>query len=175
MFFKEFCAIDECNKYVRNYNLNLKRSLVVDNKKNTENSERTSRSKLLNNEDISLKKLIRDISALVGLPESNCEPIVFTKYEVGEEYKPHFDAFIEPSNNNQRLYTALLYLSSFNGGETKFDNIDKVIRPKIGDLCIFENCLSGTSFINPGSLHSGLKVKSGEKFIMTFWFREKSF
>ena len=37
MFFKEFCASDECEKYVRNYNLNLKRSLVVDNKKNTEN------------------------------------------------------------------------------------------------------------------------------------------
>ena len=57
MFFKEFCATDECDKYVHNYNSNLKRSLVVDNKKNTENSERTSRSKLLNNEDISLKSL----------------------------------------------------------------------------------------------------------------------
>ena len=92
-----------------------------------------------------------------------------------EEYKPHFDGFLNPSENNQRIYTAILYLSECSGGETFFDKLSIKIKAVKGSICLFENCINNTDHINPGSLHSGLKVKNGEKIIMTFWFRRHNF
>ena len=120
-------------------------------------------------------ELLSSLSERLELSKSNCEPVVFTQYLEGEEYKPHFDAFIKPSNENQRTHTAILYLSKCIGGETFFDNLNITITPSIGDVCFFENCLANTDYINPGSLHSGLKVLEGTKYIMTFWFRRNIF
>jgi prolyl 4-hydroxylase len=175
IFLKDFLQSSKCKKFIEIYDNKLQRSFVVDNKKNIVNPERTSKSKLLDNKDKNIQKLLLKISKVLKIPEENCEPVVFTKYNIDEEYKPHFDAFKEPSKNNQRTHTAILYLSKFDGGETYFDNLDLKINSEIGSICIFENCFFDTDHINPGSLHSGLKVNKGVKFIMTFWFRRHRF
>ena len=57
----------------------------------------------------------------------------------------------------------------------EFDNIDiKVIGLK-GRVLVFDNCFDGTNLLNPGSLHSGLRVDEGEKFILTIWACDKPF
>jgi prolyl 4-hydroxylase len=172
---KKFISNNFCDKLIELYNSDLVRSYVVDNNENVINPERTSKSKILDNEDKDLKKIIHKISEIVNLDPKNCEPVVFTKYKENEEYKPHFDGFINPSENNQRIYTAILYLSECLGGETFFDKLNIKINAVKGSICLFENCINDTDHINPGSLHSGLKVKSGEKIIMTFWFRRHNF
>ena len=170
-----FISNNFCDKLIESYNADLVRSYVIDNNQNVINPERTSKSKILDNEDEDLKKIILMISKIINLDPKNCEPVVFTKYKENEEYKPHFDAFLNPSENNQRVYTAILYLSECSGGETFFDNLSIKIKAVKGSICLFENCINNTDHINPGSLHSGLKVKNGEKIIMTFWFRRHSF
>ncbi|MAK16576.1 MAG: hypothetical protein CMQ70_01235 [Gammaproteobacteria bacterium] len=172
---KKFVTKGLCNKLIELYDKDLYRSYVVDDNQNVINPERTSKSKLLDNEGRDVKKLILKISAIINLDFKNCEPVVFTKYKKNEEYKPHFDGFIDPKDNNQRIYTAILYLSECEGGETFFDNLNIKIKATKGSICIFENCMSNTDHINPASLHSGLKVKNGEKIIMTFWFRKYNF
>ena len=172
---KEFCSPKLCNDLIQKYIEGLERSQVVDMQKNTAVSDRTSTSKLLDNNDYPINKLLSSLSERLELSKANCEPVVFTQYLQGEEYKPHFDAFIKPSNKNQRTHTAILYLSKCIGGETFFDNLNITITPSIGDVCFFENCLANTDYINPGSLHSGLKVLEGTKYIMTFWFRRNVF
>ncbi len=175
IFLKDFLQSSKCKELTDTYDNGLQRSFIVDNKKNKVNPERTSRSKLLDNKDKNIQNLLLRISKILKIPKENCEPVVFTKYNRDEEYKSHFDAFKEPSNNNQRTHTAILYLSNFDGGETYFDNLDLKINSEIGSICIFENCFFETDYINPGSLHSGLKVINGVKCIMTFWFRRHPF
>ena len=172
---KKFVSNNFCDKLIESYNADLVRSYVIDNYQNVINPERTSKSKILNNEDKDLKKIILKISKIINLDPKNCEPVVFTKYKENEEYKPHFDGFLNPSENNQRIYTAILYLSECSGGETFFDKLSIKIKAEKGSICLFENCINNTDHINPGSLHSGLKVKNGEKIIMTFWFRRHNF
>ena len=172
---KNFISNNYCDKLIELYNTGLTRSYVVDDNKNVINHERTSKSKILDNEDKDLKKIILKISEIINLDPKNCEPVVFTKYNENEEYKPHFDGFLNPSENNQRIYTAILYLSDCLGGETFFDTLNIKIKATKGSICLFENCIDNTDHINPGSLHSGLKVISGEKIIMTFWFRRHNY
>ena len=175
LILKEFASNNLCNKLVNLYDENLTRSYVIDNNRNVINPERTSKSQILNNKDKDVNKLILKISEIIDKDPNNCEPVVFTKYKENEEYKSHFDAFGDPSENNQRMLTAILYLSECTGGETFFGNLNIKIKASKGSLCIFENCISNTDHIHPGSLHSGMKVKNGEKIIMTFWFRRHNF
>jgi hypothetical protein len=88
------------------------------------------------------------------------------KYNVGEEFKPHFDAL---NKENDRLFTAIIYLNdNFEGGETEFPTTGDIVHPKQGKLVIWKNLIAGKS--NPKSLHSGNPVKKGTKYILVTWF-----
>ena len=43
-----------------------------------------------------------------------------------------------------------------------------------GDVVVFNNCIEGTTEINPDSLHAGSPVISGEKWAVNLWFRESA-
>ena len=120
------------------------------------------------------------------LSVENQEPASIVMYEKGEQYKAHWDyfhpqyhpkeyeAFVVPSNNN-RVATTIFYLNdSFEGGETYFPKIDFKIKPELGMCIAFINMFSDDEF-NEESLHAGLPVISGEKYIATKWVRGKEF
>jgi prolyl 4-hydroxylase len=119
---------------------------------------------------------------LLGLPAAASEPIQGQRYAPGQQFKPHTDSFTPGgadffaycAEQGQRTWTAMLYLNRpEDGGATRFKAIGKTIRPEIGKLIAWNNLLpDGTP--NGATLHQGMKVRRGTKYIITKWFREYS-
>ena len=170
---KSFLDDAKCHEIKKNFNT-FQRSKIVHKNKNIVDDYRTSSSCSIDMGNDKVLPLIKKISELVNLPIQNCEPVIFTKYKKGEEYKGHFD-FLEGSSECQRLITAILYLDECSGGETCFDKLNLSITPKTGMLLLFENCFPSTTHLNPLTYHSSKPVLYGEKNILTFWFRNNRF
>lgn len=111
-------------------------------------------------------------------PENvNFEPLQIVKYLKGGKYDPHFDGQecipIECKSKTQRIATFLMYLNDeFTGGHTAFPNLSNVnIKPKKGKLLFFWVADPKTSQLYRETLHGGLILESGEKWIATQWIR----
>lgn len=142
---------------------------------------RTSETCDLDGRDPVVDELDRKITALLGLPLGTGEPIQGQRYAPGQEFKPHTDTF-EPSGydfyvhtaeTGQRTWTAMIYLNvPEDGGATRFKTIGKTVQPETGKLLAWNNLLPDGR-PNPATLHQGMKVRRGTKYIVTKWFRER--
>ena len=117
------------------------------------------------------------MSSIININRLNCEFPQIIKYVKGDFYEPHYDSFDYSHNrNSQRIKTALILLKKAKiGGNTIFPHIDISVDSEPGDILVFDNCFPGTANLNPGSFHGGEKVESGEKIILSLWFRDKIF
>ena len=78
-----------------------------------------------------------------------------------------------PVRGGQRTWTAMAYLNEpEEGGATRFRTIGKTIRPELGKLIAWNNLLPDGR-PNPATLHQGMKVRRGVKYVITKWFRER--
>ena len=121
------------------------------------------------------------IIAFIGLDPAHGEPIQGQRYAVGQEFKGHTDYF-EPqgvdfhkycSVAGNRTWTVMLYLNEpWAGGATRFKTIDKMVQPETGKLLAWNN-LRADGSPNPSTIHQGMKVRSGVKYVITKWFRER--
>jgi prolyl 4-hydroxylase len=117
-----------------------------------------------------------------GADLAQAEPLSVIAYDPGEEYRPHFDAFLpeaeggEPgafADGGQRYFTALVQLNSgFSGGETVFPELGLSVAPMTGRYLGFSN-VDGAGVRNPLALHAGAPVMSGRKFMASLWIRER--
>ena len=65
----------------------------------------------------------------------------------------------------------MIYLNQpEDGGATRFKTIGKTIQPETGKLLAWNNLLPDGR-PNPATLHQGMKVRRGTKYILTKWFR----
>ncbi len=121
------------------------------------------------------------ICDFMGINPAHGEPLQGQRYAVGQEFKQHTDYF-EPLGLDydkycgiagQRTWTAMVYLNEPDaGGATRFKAIDKIIKPETGKLLMWDNRRpDGTT--NPSTLHHGMKVRAGTKYVLTKWFRER--
>lgn len=121
------------------------------------------------------------IAALTGLDPIFGEPIQGQRYAAGQEFKPHTDYF-EPRGiefqrycgvAGNRTWTVMIYLNTPEaGGATRFKAIDKIVQPEAGKLLAWNNRRPDGS-LNPATLHHGMKVRAGTKYVITKWFRER--
>lgn len=120
------------------------------------------------------------ICDLLGIDPRFGEPLQGQRYDVGQEFKAHTDTFnpggydfyLHTSNGGQRTWTAMVYLNEpEEGGGTRFKLIGKTMQPQTGKLLTWNN-LNSDGQPNPATLHHGMKVRSGVKYIITKWFRE---
>ena len=116
--------------------------------------------------------------AVTRMEKFQAEGLQLVKYNEGEFYDGHMDAFNPESNDpffkqaGNRILTGLLYLNDdFEGGNTTFKHVGKSIKPKQGTAIFFENTNPSQAFPNPHSLHSADVVTSGEKIAANIWFR----
>jgi prolyl 4-hydroxylase len=58
------------------------------------------------------------------------------------------------------------------GGATRFKTIGKTIHPETGKLLAWNN-LNPDGTPNGATLHQGMKVRRGTKYVLTKWFREQ--
>ena len=121
------------------------------------------------------------IAKLLGWPIQNGEGLQVLRYGPGTEYKPHYDYFdpAEPgtatilARGGQRVATLVIYLQEPGaGGATVFPDLRLQVAPRRGSAVFFSY-----SQAHPCSqtLHGGMPVLSGEKWIATKWLREREF
>jgi prolyl 4-hydroxylase len=132
--------------------------------------------------DIALQLVNLRIASVTGLPIAQQEPTNILHYARGQQYRPHFD-FITPEEAagmgpafralGQRVMTFLIYLNDdFAGGETAFPQLDWRFRGASGDALLWWNLTPGGE-PEPLSLHAGLPVARGEKWLFSKWIRER--
>ena len=123
----------------------------------------------------------RKIAALLGLALQASEPLQGQRYAPGQEFKPHTDTFepggydflVHTAESGQRTWTAMIYLNEpDDGGATRFKRIGKTVQPETGKLLAWNNLLPNGR-PNPATLHQGMKVRRGTKYVLTKWFRQR--
>ena len=143
---------------------------------------RTSETCDLDWRDPAVGEVDRKIADLLGLPLDASEPLQGQRYAPGQEFKPHTDTFepggydyyLHTAETGQRTWTAMIYLNQpEDGGATRFKAICKTIQPEAGKLLAWNNLLPDGR-PNPATLHQGMKVRRGTKYILTKWFRERA-
>ena len=130
-----------------------------------------------------LEALERCISRVSGLPALNGEFLQILRYRPGEEFRPHVDYFNESgagayqslADGGQRAQTVLIYLNDdYTGGNTCFPELQLNIKGRRGDMLHFHN-LSADGLGHRDSLHAGLPVMAGEKWLLSQWIRSDSY
>lgn len=134
------------------------------------------------NKDIILSWIQDYISKQTNTPIENQESPHIVRYGIGGEYKEHHDWFDkddtvqsnEIAEGGNRTHSFIIYLNDdFEGGETEFIKLKQIIKPEIGKGLMWTNTKDGECLED--SLHAGLPVTNGEKWILIVWVRENKF
>ncbi|WP_438824246.1 2OG-Fe(II) oxygenase [Bacillus sp. JJ1562] len=164
---------EECDELIRLSKGKMHRSKIgnahVDNM-------RTSSSTFLDqSENIIVNRIENRISQIMNIPTDHGEGLQILNYQIGEEYKAHFDSFTSTNNeiNNPRISTLVMYLSDVeHGGETYFPKLNFSVSPQKGMAVYFEYFYNDQT-LNELTLHGGAPVIVGDKWAATQWMRRK--
>ncbi len=130
-----------------------------------------------NHGNLAVRLIERTLIQPTGMGLMHAEDLELSHYGVGQEYKPHRDYLndinlIGPNTPGQRVCTIFCYLNEVDlGGETEFLHWNQRVSPKLGRAVIFDNFNDGK--VDPDSVHAGLPVLAGEKWLATLWLRER--
>lgn len=110
------------------------------------------------------------------------EQLQVVKYNKGGFFNPHYDAcqgdenFCKRMNiSGPRYITVLIYLNDdYEGGETVFPKINKVVKPEKGKAIVFYNTDKNSGHVLQKSLHGGNPVLSGNKWICNIWIKNQN-
>ncbi|MDP1566455.1 MAG: 2OG-Fe(II) oxygenase [Polaromonas sp.] len=175
---------DECLALIAAARPRLQRSLTVALETGGEevHDDRTSDGMFFTRGETGLVATIEArIAKLLDWPVENGEGLQVLRYGPGAEYKPHYDYFdpAEPGSatilarGGQRVATLVIYLQEPDrGGATVFPDLRLQVAPRRGSAVFFSY-----SQAHPCSqtLHGGMPVLAGEKWIATKWLREREF
>lgn len=175
---KRFLSAELCAELIALIDQDRRPSTIADD--NGDNSFRTSETCDLDASNPPVNRLEGLLFALNGLDQAYGEPLQGQRYAVGQEFKAHTDYF-DPHGRDyqkfcalsgQRTWTFMIYLNEVPaGGATRFKVLDKIFKPEIGKL-LFWNNRSPDGAVNPATLHHGMKVRKGTKYVITKWYRE---
>ena len=177
-FLDNVLSDEECLKLIELSEENFTSATILD--KNDDGSYRTAESFWFYEDNFITEKIKNIVSSETNLPIENQENVHIVKYKINGEYKEHHDFFHpgeyyfadEIKKGGQRVYSCLIYLNdNFTGGETHFLNKNLNITPKKGTMVIWNN-LKEDGSPDYDTLHAGLPVISGEKYICLVWVRE---
>ncbi len=124
-----------------------------------------------------IEKIENKVIKLLNIGINQVEKIQITKYEKGQEYKPHYDYFDKNLINvpNQREHTIIIYLDNFaehEGGATYFPLHKIRVYPVKGRVLHFKN-LTNNDIEDQMMLHTGEPVFTDKpKHILTIWTRK---
>jgi prolyl 4-hydroxylase len=176
---RNFLDPDTCAALIDRIDLRRRRSEIADDVGIAD--YRTSETCDLDWRDPVVAAADSRIADLLGLDLGASEPLQGQRYLVGQEFKPHTDTFepggydyhVHTAETGQRTWTAMVYLNQPDeGGATRFKAIGKTIQPEPGKLIAWNNLLPDGS-PNPATLHQGMKVRRGTKYVITKWFRQR--
>jgi prolyl 4-hydroxylase len=117
---------------------------------------------------------------VMGIPNQFAETMQGQRYLVGQQFKPHHDFFHtnqeywekECQNGGQRTWTAMIFLNEpEEGGHTDFPTLGFSIKPQRGMLLMWNN-MNPDGTENHSTLHAGMPVIEGAKYVITKWYRQ---
>jgi prolyl 4-hydroxylase len=174
---RDFFSREECAALIKRIDSDLRPSRLLADEPDPE--FRTSQTCELHPTDPLVSGLDRRIADFMGLPPEYAETLQGQRYAVGQQFKAHHDFFYtdqpywpdQEKVGGQRTWTAMGLLNNVEaGGQTFFERAGVRITPKTGNLVIWNNLdLAGEP--NTYSLHQGMPVEAGTKYIVTKWFR----
>ncbi|MDE2279519.1 MAG: 2OG-Fe(II) oxygenase [Xanthomonadaceae bacterium] len=172
---------EECDELVALARPRLARALTVDAAGNLQvDHRRTSAGMFFKLGELPLvAQLEQRIAGLLDIPVSHGEGLQILHYLPGQEYTPHYDWF-DPEQpgfaavterGGQRIASVVMYLNTPEaGGGTAFPAAGLTVTALRGSAVYFAYESGDTS-----SLHAGLPVLGGEKWIATKWLRERPY
>lgn len=178
LLLRDFVTEDEARAIIVAADERFKRSpTVCDDPKGCAIEERTSSSA-----DVPPSAMTEAVQTrgklFANLPVS--ETLQVVRYEPGQEYKPHLDAFDSSDGGahaksqyegRQREATILIYLSAPEaGGETIFPELNLRV-PPIPRAAIFWRNVRPDGAIDSRTLHGGAPVHRGVKYAANLWLR----
>ena len=183
-----FITAEECQHIIREAKPRLERAMVgagldPNNMDGTYSTNRTGTNCWFpHNHDPIFARVGERIAQEVGHPFANAEQFQVVHYDVGEEFKDHYDGWDQDGTSEHfhnfkfggnRLLTALIYLNDVpSGGGTKMTKLNHLIEAKQGRVLVFEDCYKGTNNRHLLSEHCGMPVIQGEKYAVNLWFKE---
>ena len=129
-----------------------------------------------------VRPIDESIANLLGINAENGETMQGQRYAPGQQFRAHHDYFHEgekywdamKATGGQRSWTAMIYLNNVEeGGATWFPKAGIRVAPKRGLLLAWNN-MAPDGGPNDATLHEGMPVVQGTKYIVTKWFREGS-
>ena len=176
---KNFLSREECEKLITLIDEKRRPSTIAD--PNGDDYFRTSETCDLDHSDSFVAEIDDKICRYADIDKTFGEPLQGQRYAVGQELKAHTD-FFDPqgqdfkkycSISGQRTWTFMIYLNEpAAGGATRFPQFKKSFTPETGTMLCWNNRNSDGS-VNNWTLHHGMKVRSGTKYVVTKWYREK--
>jgi prolyl 4-hydroxylase len=179
-------SAEECDALCAHVDQRLTRSPVVANGDDaaTIDAGRTSRGAMLARGETELIARIEErLAALANWPVERGEGLQVQRYGTGNEYRPHYDWF-DPSmpgprkhleRGGQRVGTFILYLCDVEqGGGTSFPGLGLEVQPKKGNAIYFANT-DAYGAPDRDTLHAGMPVVKGVKFIVNKWLRQTEY
>jgi prolyl 4-hydroxylase len=172
-----FLTADRCTELIGLIDARRRPSTLTDDL--GEAGFRTSETCDLSDADTAVSATDSEIATFLGFDPALGEPMQGQRYAVGQEFKAHTDYFEADSvarycgESGQRTWTAMIYLNVPEaGGATRFRHVDKIFQPETGKLLCWNNLLPDGR-PNQATLHQGMKVRRGTKYIVTKWFRQR--
>ena len=168
-----------CERLMQLIEANRRPSTLAD--ANGDQYFRTSETCDLAAEEPAVQELEAKLQAFNRIDPKYGEPVQGQRYAVGQEFKPHTDYFAPDGMDfvkycqiaGQRTWTFMIYVNETEaGGATRFKQIGKTFQPEAGKLLCWNNRRPDGS-VNPDTLHHGMKVRKGVKYVITKWYREK--
>jgi len=171
----------ECEALIASARPRLQRALTVDSQGVQQvDRRRTSEGMFFDAAETPLVAAIEQrLEQLLQLPASHGEGLQILHYLPGQAYEPHYDWFdpAQPgydaitAQGGQRIASVVMYLNTpEEGGGTAFPEIGLTVTARRGSAVYFAYEGGDRS-----SLHAGLPVARGEKWIATKWLRERPF
>lgn len=169
---------EECNSIIKQ-SVHFKESKTTSDADEGNSYYRKSLTALFSSELIQITKLRRSFAELTKTDIKQQEtPVSVIKYLENNYYLPHLDSFggtgqfLHPEAGD-RFLSGILYLNEdYTGGETFFKSENVKVKGNQGDLLIWHN-LNEDGSPNRSTLHEGLPVTDGVKYIAVIWAREK--
>jgi prolyl 4-hydroxylase len=175
----DFLTGQECDTLMRVIDRNRRPSTLLSAA--SDPNFRTSESCDMDRYSPQVQPIDERIAALLGIDAAHGETMQGQRYAPGQQFKAHHDYFNETQpywpqmeiDGGQRTWTAMIFLNNVGeGGATWFPQAGIKVPPQKGMLLAWNNMQPDGS-PNQLTLHEGMPVVKGVKYIVTKWFRER--
>ena len=174
----DFLSAARCRRLIELIDADRRPSTLLSDRQ--EPDFRTSESCDMNRWSPDVRPVDEALAALLGLDAAQGETMQGQRYAPGQHFRAHHDFFFRTESywkkvsaeGGQRTWTAMIYLNDVEeGGATWFPQAGIRVAPKRG-LALIWNNMAADGSPNLLTLHEGMPVVRGVKYIVTKWFRE---